>query len=103
MRDWDRLLEMLPRDLAEILQRVRSGTLEVRMEHRRLEETVNRLVMGLLTAALCLGSAALWSAAAPPVLFGMSIPGVLGYGVSLLMGVRLVLAIRRANDRQNPP
>jgi ubiquinone biosynthesis protein len=101
VRDWDRLLELLPRDLAEILQRMRSGTMEIRMEHRRLEQTVNRLVMGLLTAALCLGSAALWSAGAAPLLFGVSVPGVLGYAVALYMGMRLVFAIRRANDQQN--
>jgi ubiquinone biosynthesis protein len=58
-RDWDRLLEMLPRDLAEILRRVRSGTFEIRHEHRQLEVTVNRLVLAIFTGALLLGSTAM--------------------------------------------
>ncbi len=48
-RDWKRLLEDLPRDLSDILSRFRKGTLEVHMEHRRLESTVDRLVLGLLS------------------------------------------------------
>src|SRR6202022_3526798 len=64
-RDWDRLLEMLPRDCADILRRVRSGTFEIRHEHHRLEATVNRLVLAIFTGALLLGSAQLWSRAAP--------------------------------------
>ncbi|MCB1078652.1 MAG: AarF/ABC1/UbiB kinase family protein, partial [Verrucomicrobiae bacterium] len=54
-RDWKRLLEILPRDLSDILSRFRKGTFEVHMEHRRLEGTVDRLVLGLLTAAVFLG------------------------------------------------
>jgi ubiquinone biosynthesis protein len=97
--DWDRLLETLPRDLADILRRVHSGNFEVRHEHRRLEANVNRLVEGLLTAALCVGSAGLWSHAVPPTLQGVSIPGVLGYLLSLFLGWRLFRAIGRSNDK----
>src|SRR5262249_44954513 len=55
-RDVDRLLTHAPRDLGDILERLRAGTLEIKHEHHRLEITVNRLVAGLLTAALFLGS-----------------------------------------------
>src|SRR5206468_887790 len=36
-RDWDRLIDVLPRDLTEILRRFRSGTFEMRHDHERLE------------------------------------------------------------------
>ena len=42
----------LPRDAADILQRVKKGSFDVHLNHRRLETTVNRLVLGILTAAL---------------------------------------------------
>lgn len=94
-RDWKHLADALPKDLADIIARVRKGTFEVQLEHRRLEGTVDRLVMGLLTAALFVGSAMLWSTAAPPTLRGVSVLGGLGCLVALWMGYRLVRTIRK--------
>jgi ubiquinone biosynthesis protein len=99
-RDWDRLLSALPRELTEILHRVRSGTMGIRHEHRRLENTVNRLILGLVASALFVGSAFLWGNAAPPAVFGVSIPGVLGYVAAVVMGYRLLRAIRQAGADQ---
>jgi ubiquinone biosynthesis protein len=97
-RDWNRLLEAMPRDLTEILKRMRSGQLEIRHEHRRLEATVNRLVLGILTAALLVGSAALWSSAAPPSIQGVSVPGVVGYLLAVVLGFRLLRKIGHGVD-----
>jgi ubiquinone biosynthesis protein len=58
-RDYDRLLRFLPRALADILDRFRAGTLEVRHEHHHLQESVHRLVKGLLAASLLLSAALL--------------------------------------------
>ncbi|MCB1231262.1 MAG: AarF/ABC1/UbiB kinase family protein [Verrucomicrobiae bacterium] len=98
-RDWKRLLESLPRDLSDILSRFLKGTLEVHMEHRRLESTVDRLVTGLLTAAMFLGSAIMWSMEAPPTLFGVSLFGALGFVASVWLGTGLLLSIRRVKKR----
>lgn len=49
--DWSRLGEALPRDLSDILTQIKRGRFDVHLEHRRLEQTVNRLVLGILTAA----------------------------------------------------
>ncbi len=98
-RDWKRLSDALPRDLTDILARVRKGTFEVQMEHRRLEGTVDRLVTGLLTAALFVGSAMMWSSAAPPTIKGVSVIGALGSLVSLWMGYRLMRVIRQTKKR----
>jgi ubiquinone biosynthesis protein len=97
-RDWNRLLETTPRDLSEILRRMRSGTLEIRHEHRRLETTVNRLVLGILTAALLVASAALWSMAAAPTVLGISVPGIVGYVLAILLGFRLLRKIGKGGD-----
>jgi ubiquinone biosynthesis protein len=97
-RDWDRLLEALPRDLNETLQRARSGQLHVRLDHRHLDPIVNRLVIGILTASLFLGSSLLWSMKAPPVLAGVSVFGAAGYLVALYLVWRLVRAIRKSGN-----
>jgi ubiquinone biosynthesis protein len=84
-----------------VLQRVRRGSFEVNLQHRRLEPTVNRLVLGILTAALFMGSAQLWSRGAAPLIGGISLFGALGCAMATLLGVRLLLAIRRSGSIQS--
>jgi len=95
-RDWDRLFEMLPRNLADVLGRVREGSFDVHVQHRRLDAIVNRLVLGLLCSALFVASSLLWSLAAPPRIAGISVLGAAGYVVASLMCYRLLRAIRRS-------
>ena len=77
------------------------------LEHRRLGPSVNRLVVGLLTSALFLGSSLMLSFNAPPVLFtegswmgikDLSLVGFLGLVASLMLGFRLVWAIRKSGN-----
>jgi ubiquinone biosynthesis protein len=97
-RDWDRLLGMLPGQLAEILQQVRDGSFDVYLEHRRLDTIVNRLVYGILTAALFLGSCQLLSRKIPPLYAEVSIPGATGCLLSVLMGIQLFRAIKKSGN-----
>ena len=103
VRDWDRLLTALPRDLTEVLRRVRTGTFEIRHEHHQLEVTVHRLVLGILTGALFVGSSLLWSSKAPPAPGDVSIPGIVGYVGSLVLGFRLVWTITHWGGRDRKP
>ena len=97
-RDWDRLLQALPRDLYDLLQRMRAGTLSLHVDHRRLDPVVNRLVLGLVTSSLFLGSSLLWSMNAPPLIRGVSLFGAIGYALALAIGFRLFRTIRRSED-----
>ena len=98
--DWDKLIEILPRDAADILHRLKKGSFDVHLNHRRLETTVNRLVMGILTAALFMGSTSLLSAKVPPLAWGISIPGAVGCAIAAWLGFRLIRAIKRMGDIQ---
>lgn len=97
-RDWDRLIDILPRDVAEILRRVRNGTFELRHDHHRLESTVNRLVLGILAGSFFLGSSLLFSAKAEPEFGGVSISGLVGFLFSLFFSWRLIRTINQAED-----
>ncbi len=97
-RDWDRLLSALPRDLTDLLARFRDGTLTVHLDHRHLDPIINRLVLGVLTAAIFLGSSQLWSSNAKPLLWGVSVFGALGYMISVYLGWRLLRAIRKSGN-----
>lgn len=94
--DWEHLITILPRDAADILRSLKRGKFDVHLQHRRLEPVVNRLVMGILIAALFMGSASLCSNHVRPTLFGFSVPGFLGCGLALFMGLRITLAISRS-------
>ncbi|MCB1225388.1 MAG: phosphotransferase [Verrucomicrobiales bacterium] len=97
-RDWDRFFTLLPRDLSDLITRFRDGSLTVHLDHRHLDPVVNRLVLGILTAALFLGSSMLWSRQAPPLLGGISIVGALGFLVATFLGFRLLAAIRNSGN-----
>jgi len=97
-RGWERLLGSLPNDLGEVVKRVRDGSFSVHLHHRNLDPVINRLVLGVMTAALIVGSSLLWSLKAPPTLGGVSVVGAAGYLVAVYLGWRLVRAIKKSGD-----
>jgi ubiquinone biosynthesis protein len=101
----EELVEILPRRMMEILEQVRRGTFAVHLDHRGLAPSVNRLVFGMVTSALFLGSALMVSQNVPPVLFqektflglhNVSILGMLGLGTSVVLGLWLLRAINKS-------
>jgi ubiquinone biosynthesis protein len=93
--EFEQLAEIFPRRLRDILQQVDAGKFDVHLDHRGLEPSVNRLVLGMMTSALFLGSSVLL--AQDVWLFhGVSVPGVLGVGFSMFLGWRLLKAISKS-------
>ena len=97
-RDWERLVESLPRDLGDVLKRVREGTFSVHLDHRHIDPVVNRLVLGVMTAAMFVGSSLLWSMKAPPTVLGVSVFGAAGYLIAAYFSWRLLRAIKKSGD-----
>jgi ubiquinone biosynthesis protein len=91
----EKLAEVLPRRLRDILQQVESGKFDVHLDHRGLEPSVNRLVLGLLTSSLFLGSSILISQQVW-AFRGVPIPGTLGVMLSAFLGWRLLRAINKS-------
>ncbi|HCK41069.1 MAG: ABC transporter [Planctomycetaceae bacterium] len=89
------LAEVVPRRLRDILHQVQSGRFDVHLDHRGLEPSVNRLVLGMLTSALFIGSVLLVTNQVWP-LREISVPGVLGLGLSAVLGLRLLRAISKS-------
>ena len=97
-RDWNALIESFPRDAAEILRRAREGRLDVHLVHRGLDATINRLVYGIVTAALFLGSCQVRASRVPPLVFDISLFGALGCAAAVLLGLRLLRAVKRSGE-----
>lgn len=105
------LLEKLPSQVSGLVEMVRQGKLDVHLSHRGLSPSINRLVLGLLTSSLLLGSSILLAFKVPPLLFykeisenaasfmglkNLSLLGLVGFVVSLLVSFRLLLAINKS-------
>ncbi len=99
-RDWSRLIESLPGDVSDIVNRIRRGSFDVHLEHRRLDSIVNRLVLGLLVSALFVGSASMLSNNVKPMLLETSIPGAVGCLVAVSLAFRLLYAIKKSGSLQ---
>ncbi len=91
----EQLAEVVPRRLRDLLQQMQSGRFDVHLDHRGLEPSVNRLVLGMLTSALFLGSTLMVSRDVWPV-HGVSVPGALGGMLSVALGLRLLRAISKS-------
>lgn len=92
----EHLAEIVPRRLGDILQQVQAGKFDVHLDHRGLEPSVNRLVLGMLASALFLGSSLLLAHNVPPLVWNVSVLGVTGCGLSLALGLRLLRAINKS-------
>ncbi len=98
------LLEKLPSQLSGLVELVRQGKLDVHLSHRGLSPSINRLVLGMLASSLLLGSSILLAFKVPPLLFSngfwglkdLSLLGLVGFVVSLLVSARLMLAINKS-------
>ncbi len=95
-RELERLAEVTPRSLSDILEQIQSGKFDVHLDHRGLEPSVNRLVMGLLTSALFLGSSIMLCQKVPPLFNGVSFLGAAGVILSLVLSMRLFWAISKS-------
>jgi ubiquinone biosynthesis protein len=96
VREWQRLLDALPRESLQLLERTRSGDLHFSVEQPSLAGPLNRLTYGILVAALLLGSALMWSMAAPPTLWGVSVVGFLGVVLGIALGLHLLYLMVRS-------
>jgi ubiquinone biosynthesis protein len=96
----EQLAEVFPRRLRDILQQVQAGRFDVHLDHRGLEPSVNRLVLGMLTSALFLGSVLLVTNNVLPLGFwpldGVSGPGLVGTSLSAALGLRILRAINKS-------
>lgn len=90
------------RDLRHALRRMGQGTpieLEFRNQARfeqEIDRASNRIAFALVVAALIIGSATLVQAEAGPVVYGLPLFGLVGFGVAAFFGLWLIIAIFRS-------
>ncbi|MEZ4537634.1 MAG: hypothetical protein R3D26_21950 [Cyanobacteriota/Melainabacteria group bacterium] len=90
---WEQLFNSFPRDVGTILARIQEGQLNIKMDVKGLDRPVNRLVYGIIIAALIVASSMLWASRVPPLVYGYSLFGALGSIVSFVLGLILLAKI----------
>jgi len=95
-------LRQFPKDLLDISQMIRQQKLNLKVEHRGLETMLvthdrisNRISFSILIAALIIGSALIVISETPPLVYGISLIGILLFFAAAIMGIWLLVAILR--------
>ena len=98
-------LESAPDEAISLMQQLRRGDVRFSLEHQRLGPSVNRLVLGLMTSAVFLGSSLMMAFNVPPLILtdqavmgmqNMSLIGAIGVIGSISVMLWLLLAIARS-------
>ena len=92
-----------PKDLKELLNRIKRNNFKIDLEHRgldrfiqELDKSINRLSSSLIIAALIVGSSIIMQIDRGPLLLGFPLFAFLGYTIAAFIGLWWVIAILRS-------
>jgi ubiquinone biosynthesis protein len=96
------LARRLPQRLERILQHVEEGRVRIELmpgteAHvlQQWERMWHRAIRGAMVCALIIGSSLLIQARIGPIVGGLSVAGLLGYGLAVMLGLPLLRTLRR--------
>lgn len=97
-----RNLQQIPENMRRILQRIEDEELQINFHHtgtEELEETfnasMNRLTVGIIIGSLLIGSSLVITTGVKPLLWGYPAIGIVGFLVSGLLGLYIVISTLR--------
>jgi ubiquinone biosynthesis protein len=103
------LITNVPRDLARLVKDARRGRMRVDLDLKRLDNfgdrldnTLDRMTIGIMTASLVIGSSIVMTVGGGPALFGISVLtllGLLGYLIAFVNSLWIILSIWRSGHR----
>jgi ubiquinone biosynthesis protein len=99
----EELLLLLPTAITQIVQKLRRGELHLGFEVQQLDRLIrefdtasNRLTLAIILAASIIGSSLIMQTKMPPLLMDYPVLGMLGFVISGVLGLGLVIAILRS-------
>jgi ubiquinone biosynthesis protein len=97
------LVSDLPRDVVRLVKEVRRGKFKIELDLKRLDHfghqldrSSNRLTLGVLIAALIVGSSIVMTVEGGPTLFGLPVFGLLGFLGACFLSLALLVSIWRS-------
>lgn len=95
-------MQLLPETIQRILQRIEKEDLQIKFHHtgtENIEETfnasMNRLTVGVILGSLIIGSSLIITTGVGPLLWGFPTIGILGFLISGILGMYIVVSILR--------
>ncbi len=102
-----KLIESAPRDLRELLHKAKQGRMKIEFEHRNLgnlrrsiENSSSRLSFGIMLGALVIGSSIMVHADIAPKWNGIPVIGLIGFLISGVMGIAILVSSVVAGYRE---
>lgn len=97
-----RFAQQFPRDLLELTRLLKQRKIALQVDilgyqdmRATQDQTSNRLAFAIIIAALLIGSALIVISETPPLVYGISLIGILLFSAGALMGIWLLIAILR--------
>ena len=100
------LVGSVPRDIARLLRDARRGKTRIDLDLKRLDDfgyrldrTIDRATMGIMTASLVIGSAIVMTVPGGPTVFGvpvLPVLGLVGYVVAFFNSLWIIFGIWRS-------
>jgi len=95
-----KFLHQFPKDLLDLAGLLRQQKLSLQLKHDGLDKVLathdqisNRISFAIIIAALIVGSALIVISKTPPLFYGISLIGIIGFLAAALMGIWLLVAI----------
>ncbi len=99
-------LQSFPEEGLRILKKIEKDNLKINLQHRGLEEldytisdASNKITLGIIIGCLLVGSSLIVTSKTPPIVFGFPILGIVGYVMSLLLGLYVAFDILRGRSK----
>lgn len=97
-----RLLREIPKETHDILKQLKRGRFKGEIKHQglaplqtTLDQLSNRIAVSIVIASLIVGSSLIILSKIPPLMSGIPIIGIIGFGAATIMGFWLAIAILR--------
>jgi ubiquinone biosynthesis protein len=94
---------LFPKQMRQIIQKVLKDDIGIRMTHigmekfiKDLDRSSNRIAFAMIISAILLSSAIMHATGAGPSIFGMSMLGIVSFGMAFILGVWLIISIIRS-------
>ncbi|HHT9146160.1 MAG: AarF/ABC1/UbiB kinase family protein [Candidatus Brocadiaceae bacterium] len=97
------ILKVIPKDIYEIIKKVKKGTLKIEFEHQGLSKFIaemdkssNRISFSLVISALIIGSSLIIMANKGPLVYSFPVLGILGFVFAGILGLALAIGILKS-------
>jgi len=97
------ILKVIPKDVSDIMKKVKAGTLKIEFEHiglsrfiTEMDKSSNRVSFSLVISALIIGSSLIIMANKGPLVYGFPVLGILGFVFAGFLGLGLAIGVLRS-------